>query len=138
MLDIKYIRENPDKIKDVCKKRQIDCNIDYILELDKKRREHLQEIEGLKAEQNKLGKDDQEKAKEIKNKIKELEPVLNKVEEEFNELLIKLPNLIADDVPEGKDESGNKVLRKFKEPTKFSFNPKDHMQLGIELKLIDT
>ncbi len=138
MLDIKYIRENPDKIKEVCKKRQMDCDIERLLELDKKRRKLLQETEGLKAKQNKLGKDEQEKAKELKFKIKDLEPTLDKVEEKFREILMKIPNLVADDVPEGKDEDDNKVLRKYKEPTKFDFNPKDHMQLGIAHNLIDT
>ncbi|MFH1460851.1 MAG: serine--tRNA ligase [Patescibacteria group bacterium] len=138
MLDIKFIRENPEKIKEVCQKRGVDCKIDQILELDKKRRELLQETENLKAEQNKLGKDEQTEAKEIKNKIKELEPELKKIEENLNKLVIKVPNLVADDVPVGKDESDNKVLRKFKEPTEFDFKPKDHMELGLALNLIDT
>ncbi|MFH1671158.1 MAG: serine--tRNA ligase, partial [Candidatus Portnoybacteria bacterium] len=81
MLDIKYIRENPDKVKDSCQKRGIKCDIDKLLELDEKKRKYLQEIEGLKAEQNKLGKEKQEKAKELKWKIKDLEPVLDKIEE---------------------------------------------------------
>jgi len=138
MLDIKFIRENPDKVKESCQKRQIKCDIDRLLELDGKRRELLQEVEGLKAEQNKLGKDQQEKAKEIKWKIKDSEPVLDKVEEELDKLMLQVPNLIADDVPEGKDESGNKVLRKHKEPAKFDFKPKDHMELGLMHNLIET
>jgi len=138
MLSIKFIRENPDKVKESCQKRQIKCDIDRILELGEKRREMLQEIEGLKAEQNKLGKDQQEKAKEIKWKIKDSEPVLDKVEEELDKLMFQVPNLIAEDVPEGKDENANKVLKKHKEPTKFDFKPKDHMELGLIHNLIET
>ncbi len=138
MLDIKFIRENPDKVKDSCQKRGIKCDIDKILELDEKRRETLQEIEELKAEQNKLGKEDQEQAKELKWKIKDLEPTLDKIEEKFNELLLQVPNLVADDVPEGKDENDNKVLRKHGEPTQFDFKPKDHMELGLKHNLIET
>ena len=138
MLDIKLIRENPNKVKESCQKRQIKCDIDRILELDEKRRELLQEVERLKAEQNKLGKDQQEKAKEIKWKIKDSEPVLDKVEGELDKLMFQVPNLIADDVPEGKDENANKVLRKHKEPTTFDFKPKDHMELGLMHNLIET
>jgi seryl-tRNA synthetase len=138
MLDIKYIRENPDKIKENCQKRGSNCQVDRILELDKQRRELLQETESLKAEQKKLGKDQQDKAKELKDKIKKLEPELRQAEEGLNKRLIEVPNLIANDVPEGKDESDNKVLRKFKEPTEFDFKSKNHMELGIALNLIDT
>jgi len=138
MLDIKFIRENPDKVKDSCQKRGIKCDVEQLLELDKKRRELLQEIEGLKAEQNKLGKDQQEKARELKFKIKDSEPVLNKVEEELDKLMLQVPNLIADDVPEGKDESDNKVLRQEGEKPKFDFKPKDHMELGLMHNLIET
>ncbi len=138
MLDIKLIRENPDKVKDSCQKRGIKCDIERLLELDRKRRETLQEIEELKAEQNKLGKDQQEQAKELKWKIKDLEPTLDKVEEKLNELLLQVPNLIADDVPIGKDENDNQIIRKHKEPTQFDFKPKDHMELGLNHNLIET
>jgi len=68
MLDIKYIRENSDKIKDGCRKKNVNCDIDLLLKLDKEHRKLLQEIEGLKAEQNKLGKEQQEEARALKNK----------------------------------------------------------------------
>ena len=138
MLDVKFIRENPDQVKESCRKRGVDCQVDRVLELDKKKRQLLQETEGLKAEQNKLGKDQQEKAKELKLKIKDSEPILNEVDKELNELILRVPNLLADDVPEGRDENDNQVLRKFKEPTQFDFKPKDHMGLGMAHNLIDT
>ncbi|MBU1136957.1 serine--tRNA ligase [Patescibacteria group bacterium] len=151
MLDIKFIRENPDKIKQACQKKKVKCDLDRILELDKTRRELLSEIEELKAGQNKIsgqgkpsskrGKGDQkeiETARELKEKIRNRQPELAGVEEELNQLMLIVPNLISDDTPEGKDESDNQVLRKFKEPTKFDFKPKDHMELGVSLGLIDT
>lgn len=138
MLDIKFIRENPNKAKDSCQKRGIKCDIDKLLELDEKKRKYLQEIEGLKAEQNKLGKEKQEKAKELKWKIKDLEPVLDKIEEELDKLMLQVPNLIADDVPEGKDENDNKVLREEGKKPKFDFKPRDHMELGLMHNLIET
>ncbi|MBN2197696.1 serine--tRNA ligase [Candidatus Wolfebacteria bacterium] len=144
MLDIKYIRENFDKVKDVCLKKKVKCDIERILELDKKRRELIQEIEDFKAEQNKISdknkRDEKEieKAKELKDKIKNKEPELKITEEELNKLILEVPNIFSEDTPIGKDESENKILRKFKEPTKFSFKPKDHMELGVSLNLINT
>jgi len=80
MLDIKFIRESPEKVKEGCKKKNVDCDIDKILELDEKKREFLQKIETLRAEQNKLGKDNIEEGKRVKAEIKELEPKLEEVE----------------------------------------------------------
>ena len=137
MLDIKYIRENPDKIKLTCKNKQVVCDIDRILELDKKRRNLLKETETLKAKQNKLGKENQEEAREIKNKIKELLPELKEIEEELSGILDKVPNIISEDTPIGPDESGNKVIRKWGEKPKFDFTFKDHLELGEELDIID-
>jgi len=138
MLDIKFIRENPDKVKEGCKNKNVDCDIDKLLEIDKKRRELLQEIEALKAEQNKLGKDDQEKAKKLKEKIKKLDPELNKFQEEFNQLLYKIPNITDPEMPIGKSENENVEIKKWGEIQKFDFKIKNHMELGISLNIIDT
>ena len=103
MLDLKYIRENPEKVKEGCKAKQIDCDIDNILKLDEERRTFLQEVEGLKAQQNKLGKDEIEKGKKLKEQIKEREPQLKEIEEKLEILLLEVPNIPLDDVPIGKD-----------------------------------
>ena len=146
MLDIKFIRENPDKIKDACQKKQVDCDIDRLLEVDKKRRELMQETENLKAEQNKISsqKDgDREKAKDLKKKIKELDPELKKVNEEYDKLMRLIPNPPLNDVIKGKDEKENKVLRQEGEKTKFSskggqgFKPKDYLEIAEKLDIID-
>ena len=140
MLDIKYIRENPDKVKQGCQKKQVNVDIDKLLEIDKKRRELLQEIETLKAEQNKIsGKDKKqiEEAKELKSKIKKIEPELSKIEKEFNQLMRQIPNVPLDDVIQGKGEEDNKVLREEGEKTKFDFEPKEYLEIAEKLDIID-
>ena len=143
MLDIRFIRENPEKVKQGCQKKQVKIDIDRILLLDKKRREFLQKIDSLRAAQNKIseggGKDKAQikKAKELKNQIKELEIELKKIDEEFNALMLQLPNLPFDDVPIGKDESENKVLREVGKKPKFSFKNKDYLEIAQDLDLID-
>ncbi|MCK4520372.1 serine--tRNA ligase [Candidatus Parcubacteria bacterium] len=143
MLDIKFIRENPEKVKQGCQKKQVKVDIDQILLLDKKRRGFLQKIDSLRAAQNKIseggGKDKAqiEKAKELKNQIKKLEKEFKKTYQEFNALMLQVPNLPFDDVPEGKDESENKVLREGGKKPKFDFKNKDYLEIAQDLDLID-
>ncbi len=142
MLDIKFIRENPEKVKEGCQKKQVKVDIDRLLELDKKKRQLLQEIEGLKAEQNKISQqavDDKQRqqAKEIKDKIKSLEPELDKTEKELEELMKQVPNLPLDDVPEGKDEKDNQVLKEEGKKPKFAFPAKDYLKIAEKLDIID-
>ncbi|MEI7425048.1 MAG: aminoacyl--tRNA ligase-related protein, partial [Candidatus Staskawiczbacteria bacterium] len=145
MLDINFIRENPDKMKKACRDKNVDVDIDRVLALDKGKRQLQTEIEMLKAEQNKIsrgGKDNTAifvQAKEIKGKIKEMEPELEKIDAELKNFLLILPNVPFDDVPVGKDDSQNQVLRKVGSTPKFIFNkPKDYIELGEALDLIDT
>lgn len=140
MLDIKYIRENSDKVKEATAAKQMDpALVDKVLELDEKRRNLIQESEKLRADRNTAAKEkDIEKGKEVKKKLKEVEPELKKIEKEYKDALFQVPNLAADDVPVGKDESENKTIRTWGEPTKFDFEPKDHMLLGEKLGIIDT
>jgi seryl-tRNA synthetase len=142
MLDINFVRQNPEKVKEACEKKQVKCDVEKILELDKKRRELLTNLEGLKAEQNKISRAHDESAiataKELKEKIKNSEPELKKIEEELNSFLLLLPNVPFDEVPVGKDDSGNVVVRQVGKPSKFSFKAKDYMEIGTEKDLIDT
>lgn len=154
MLDINFIRQNPEKVKSACQKKRPACasphadravvDVNKILELDKKKRKLLVETEKLKAEQNKISRGGAEnkvlitQAKEIKEKIKSIEPELEKIGKELNDLLLRLPNIPFDDVPVGKDDSENVVMRQIKKPPKFKFSPKDYMRIGTELDLIDT
>jgi len=136
MIDIKLLRDNPDKVKKAVQNKGAQVDIGKILELDKKRRELLQKTEEVRAEQKKLGKDQITKAKELKIEIKELEPELERVKKEFDELFLKIPNLPLDDVPVGKDETENVVLREVGKKPDFKFEPKDYLTLA-EDKWID-
>ncbi len=136
MIDIKLLRENPEKVKSACENKQVQIDIDKIITLDKKRRELITEIEKLRAEQKKIGKEQIEKARELKNKLKELEPQLEILEKEFNELFLQIPNLPLDNVPVGKDESENRVLREVGKKPKID-KPKDYLELAEKLGIID-
>ena len=144
MLDINYIRENKKKVEEGCKNKNVDVDIDKILALDEERRKLIKLVEDLRSKKNKIsssGKISEEKAKEareIKEKEKELASKLKEVEEKFYSSLEKIPNIPFDDVPIGKDESYNVVVKKVGEPKKFSFKPKNHLEIGEALDLVDT
>ena len=145
MLDLNFIRENPQKVKDACLNKNVKVDVDLVLGLDKKKRELMTEMETLKAEQNKISRGGAAnqgiiaQAKEIKDKIKEMVPELESIDADLKALLLALPNIPVDDVPIGKDDSENIVLRKVGSPTKFFFfKPKDHVELGEALDLIDS
>lgn len=140
MLDIQFIRDNPEKVKKGVSAKQLDSKlVDEVLSLDKKYRELLAEIEELRAKRNQAAKAKKvEEGKKVKLQLQKLEPDLKEVESKFKKALYQIPNIVAPDVPEGKDESENKVLRKWGEPKKFDFKPKDHMELGEALDIIDT
>jgi len=107
MLDIKFIRQNPEKVKEGIRKKGVNVDIDKILKLDEKRRQCLSEIESLRARQNKLGRGEAGEAQKIKSEIKKIEPKLENIEKEFNDLMLQIPNLPLDDVPFGKNEKDN-------------------------------
>ncbi len=140
MLDIQIIRDNPEKVKKgVAAKRYDPKIVDEVLKLDLKRRGLIKEIEEIRAQRNVASQArDIEKGKEIRIQLQKLEPDLEKSEDEFLEVLRKIPNLPADDVKVGDDDSENEVLRKEGEPNNFNFEPKDHLTLGRSLGIIDT
>ncbi len=137
MLDINFIRKNPDKIKKVCQTKGIDLDINKLLSLDQTRRKMIQESETLRFEQKKLGKQDIEKAKEIKTKFKKIKEELKPVTKEYKELMLLVPNIYSDDTPIGKDEKNNKQVYKWGEIPKFAFPVKSHIQLVKDLNLAD-
>ena len=148
MLDINYIKEHPVEVKAVMQKRGVALNLDEVLAINEQRLNTLKELEAIRAEQNKISKDivrlaDKARAaavasaKQLKEKISAKETELREYENQFLALMYQLPNLLTDDVPEGPDESGNQVLRKWGKPIKFSFKPKDHLELGKLLDGID-
>lgn len=143
MLDINFIRENPEKVKKACRDKNVNVDIDSVLDLDKKKRELMAELEALKAEQNKIsrgGKDNLPliaQAKEIKEKIKQMNPELETVADALQKLLLQLPNIPFDDVPVGKDDSANVEIKKVGKATGFKFQPKDYLEISEKLDIID-
>lgn len=140
MLDIQFIRDNPDKIKKAVQAKQLDPKIvDKLLEIDEKRRKLIVEIEEIRAKRNKIASEGKasEEGKKVKEELKAKEPELSKVEEEYRKALFEIPNPPAEDVKEGKDESENEIVRKEGEIKKFDFEAKDHLALGEALGIID-
>ena len=139
MLDINYILENKAKVKKGVEDKGYDPKIvDRLLKVDETRRQLITDIEKLRAERNKLTKEDIQKGKKIKETLRRLEPDLKAVEEEFKKILYQIPNLPAKDVHAGKDELDNKEIKKWGEIPKFSFKIKSHFELGEDLDLVDT
>ena len=149
MLDINFIRENSEKVKESIKNRgKVAIDIEELLKLDETRRRLILDRDSLRAQKNKISdevskkqNDERDKAiveaSEIKEKLKVVETNLNKVEEEFKDKVLLVPNVTSPKMPVGKDESENVVLRKWGEPKKFDFEIKDHVDLGKSLDIID-
>jgi len=139
MIDIKKLRENPDYFRKATENKQRDpLLVDEVLKLDQQKREVLQKVETLRAERNKIGKENIERGKQIKTELGGLEEELKKVDSDLESVLLKLPNPALDSVPAGKDESENVELKKWGDIPKFDFDLKAHWQLGESLNLIDT
>ena len=153
MLDIKFVRENPDLVDKSCESRQnAHWDREKFFELDEERRSVIAEVESLQAERNAVSKqigllmregkkEEAEAAKEQvaanKDRIAELDQRRGEVEEELTALVAAIPNIPDASVPYGKDDSDNPEVRKWGEPTQFDFEPKEHWDLGPELGMID-
>lgn len=152
MLDIKFVRENPEKVKFAVKNRNtpMDEKIDELLGLDNKRREIIVKVEAKKANQNsvskkipmmkKSGEDVADLLKEMKilsEEIGVLNTELSQVEKQQRDILLSIPNVPHDSVPIGVDDSDNVEIRRWGEPCKFDFEPIPHWDLGKNLGLLD-
>jgi seryl-tRNA synthetase len=145
MLDIKFIRENKKDVQEAAKNKQIDLDVEKLLLLDEKRLTLLQEIEELNAQKNNLN-DEISKAKDkkpviakgkiIKDKLSELDPEYKKIKKEYDSLMVKVPMVPSEDTPIGKSEDDNKVIFESEKPN-FDFEPKDHIEIGEALDIID-
>ena len=139
MIDIELLRGDPEKVKKGVADKQFDVSlIDKALQLDKKRRERLQEVENLRANRNKFAKEKNiEEGKRVKAELQKLEPHLEEAEKSFNEVFNQIPNSPLPQVPVGKSDKENVEVRRWGEPRKFDFEPKDHLQLGKNLGILD-
>ena len=156
MLDIKYIRENIDIVKENIRKKNQDEKlelVDRVVELDEIRRENIKETDAKRARRNeiadlmpKLFKENRqeeanvlkEEAKKLAEEIKELEKSVEEETEEYNNILLTIPNIMHESVPAGKDDSENVEIRKYLEPKEKSFEVPYHLDIlekvgGIEL-----
>jgi len=139
MLDIKFIRDNIDLVKKgVSNKNSDPTLVDKVLKLDEAKRGLQVEVENLRAERNKVAKEKNiEKGKEIKLKLQKKEPELEKLEKELTTILNQIPNIPSDKTPVGKGEKENVELKKWGEPKDFGIKPKDHLELGTALGILD-
>lgn len=151
MLDIKRIREDYENVKKGVERRtKGSFGIENVPVIDAKRREVLVQVEAMKNRQNVVSKEipKMKKAgedttsimtemKELSTKIKELDAEVSKIEEDLRDALLNIPNVPADFVQVGKDDSENVEIRKFMEPTKFDFETKAHWDVGQDLDILD-
>ncbi len=148
MLDLRFIRENPDEVRAAIRRRGIAVDLDRLLDLDRQLLDLRRRREETKAEQNRLSKSvpqlqGDEKAaaitrsKELGRQIKPLEEQIASREAELRPLQLEVPNMPDPEVPEGLEAADNREVRRWGEPPEFDFEPRDHLVLGTELGLID-
>ncbi len=140
MLDLKFIRENPDLVKDALKKRQDSAPLDEILSLDSERRRKLIELEDLRRERKEISRQKKAKVEEgrdLRVMIKGLEDDVRMMDEHLSELLLQVPNVPHPSVPVGNDDSDNVVVRSWGKPKTFDFTLRPHWRLGEKLGIID-
>ena len=152
MLDIKVIRENPERVKAAMKTRNkdMDAYVDAVLAIDAERREITSKTDALKAEQNNASRDIPRIKKEggdisaimarmneIKEIIKGNDAQISALEEKQQKIMYEFPNIPNSEIPVGKDDSDNVEIRRWSEPTEFDFEPKAHWDLGAALGILD-
>ena len=168
MLDIKYIRDNAERVKQAAVDKHIKCDVDRLLAVDQRRRELQLELDALRSQvkedgqrvgllrnpksdwyqralaEGKTDADIKAEASEVQAQLATLKPKMKQLEdeegptlEEFEQLMLTVPQPAADDAPLGKDDTENVEIRKVGEPRKFDFEPKDHVALGTDLGIID-
>ena len=147
MIDINILRENPEIILNSLDQRQDKIDLEQIINLDNQKRKLIQQSDDLKNQKNivskKLGQAEKkpisliEEMREAGNQIKNLDLKLEKISTKLNYLLSTIPNLVSNNVPYGKNEDENEVIKSVGEIKNFDFTPKPHWELGSELNIID-
>lgn len=150
MLDIKLVRTNPEEVKRKLARRKKEFRIDELIALDEERRSLLVQVEELKSKRNKVSeevaklkraKQDAEvliaEMKTVADQIKEDDEKVRVLEEKQEEILLTLPNLPNDDIPDGESDADNQEIRRHGEPTRFEYEPKAHWDIGEDLGILD-
>lgn len=146
MLDIKFIRENAELVQKASAAKGVSIKIHDLLKVDEEFQKFQREVQVLREERNTIAKsikgkptpEQIEKGKSVKEELEKKEATLQEIEIRLKEFLVSIPNPSKPDVKVGKDDSENEVIKKVGEPRKFSFKPKDHLELGEALEIIDT
>lgn len=150
MLDIKFVRDNPEKVEEALKNRHSSMTLAGFMELEKERRAILGEVETLKSQRNSVSKQVSVMKKNNENtdaivlemrqvgeKIGGLDSRLKEVETELRDIMLSIPNIPNESVPVGKDENDNPEVRKWGQPKHFDFTPKPHWEIGEDLGILD-
>ncbi len=143
MLDLKFIRDNTDLVRQALKNRQDTAPLDEILEIDGERRQKILELESLRherkeaAKERKTDKEAAEEKRDLRTMLKGLEDEVRNLDNQLEELLLQMPNIPHPSVPVGKGETDNVMVRSWGEPKKFNFEPAPHWKLGESLDIID-
>lgn len=149
MLDIKFIRENKDIVKEGAKKKHVEVDIDKLLEIDDERLKTLKEVEELRTEIKRVSNDiarDQDPAlkvqlieemRSVKEDIKAKEEKLKEITDEWQKMMLLVPNIPDISVPDGVTDAENKEVKVWGEKPNFDFEPKDHMEIMAALKMVD-
>jgi len=150
MLDLKFIRQNPDVVREAMIKKNMEVDLDRLLSLDEQRRALLTEVEQLKARRNavseevgrlkKSGQDATQviaEMRQVGDRIKALDDEVRDVSSELDALMLTVPNIPDPDVPVGADESSNVEIRRWGQPREFGFEPKPHWDIGARLGILD-
>ncbi|MCH9680151.1 MAG: serine--tRNA ligase [Deltaproteobacteria bacterium] len=148
MLDIRFIRDNPEVVRKAIKAKKFDVDLDRLLELDAERRRILHASEALRTERNALSQSVRkaspeeraaltEKSREVGKQLKSHEKELPPIVEELEQLMLRIPGIPAPEVPEGDSEEDNEVIRHWGEPRQFDFEPRDHVELCRMHGLVD-
>ena len=147
---MKFVRENPELVMDAMRKRNANVNLDEFLELEKKRRELTLQVEALKSQRNaasqeigkmkKAGENADAQMAEVRalgDKIAQDDKELKDIEARLKEILMTIPNMPAADTPVGSSDADNPVVRTWREPAKFAFEPQAHWDIGEKLNILD-
>jgi len=139
-MNLKYISQNQEKVKEGLKAKGVEIDIEKLLSLNNERKSIISKIESIRASQNKISKKPKEEEIKQLRKLKEerviLEERLGKIQKEIEKILALVPNLPLESVPRGKSEEDNRILRRVGEVPKFSFKPRDYLEIAGEC--IDT
>lgn len=150
MLDLKFVRDNVDRVARMLQVRRVDMDMGPFLKLDEERRALLKEVEQLKYDRNRASEEIARRKREgldaedlidgmkaVSQRIKDLETELGAIEDRFRDILMLIPNMPHDSVPVGADETANPVVKTWGHPPSFDFEPKAHWDLGEDLGILD-